>query len=315
MIGSGLKKYAAENGMKVAQGVAYGNLQGFAATMMEGSNIKILTIATRFSSEEQKDQLIQAVNTVDISRTYRVQKLEFGLRTVHIVFTDTVGTMKKIRAFVDWFMPLLSQYGAAQENVCSECGMEITSGRWVLVNGIAYHMHDACAQKVSREISDENTRQQEEATGSYLTGTIGALIGALVGAILWAVVLNMGYVASLVGFVIGWLAEKGYNLLRGKQGKAKVAILILAVIVGVLVGNFAADAFTLLGMISSGELPGYGVADIPGLLMMLLVADAGYFRATLGNMAVGLLFAGLGVFTLLRKTSMNVAGQKYIVLE
>lgn len=315
MVGSGLKKYASENGMKVAQGVAYGNLQGFAATMMEGSNIKILTIATRFSSEEQKDQLIQAVNTVDISRTYRVQKLEFGLRTVHIVFTDTVGTMKKIRAFVDWFMPLLSQYGAAQGNVCSECGMEITSGRWVLVNGIAYHMHDACAQKVSREISDENTRQQEEATGSYLTGTIGALIGALVGAILWAVVLNMGYVASLVGFVIGWLAEKGYNLLRGKQGKAKVAILILAVIVGVLVGNFAADAFTLLGMISSGELPGYGVADIPGLLMMLLVADAGYFRATLGNMAVGLLFAGLGVFTLLRKTSMNVAGQKYIVLE
>ena len=315
MVGSGLKKYAAENGMKVAQGVAYGNLQGFAATMMEGSNIKILTIATRFSSEEQKDQLIQAVNTVDISRTYRVQKLEFGLRTVHIIFTDTVGTMKKIRAFVDWFMPLLSQYGAAQGNVCSECGMEIPSGRWVLVNGIAYHMHDACAQKASREISDENTRQQEEATGSYLTGTVGALIGALVGAILWAVVLNMGYVASLVGFVIGWLAEKGYNLLRGKQGKAKVAILILAVIVGVLVGNFAADAFTLLGMISSGELPGYGVADIPGLLMMLLVADAGYFRATLGNMAVGLLFAGLGVFTLLRKTSMNVAGQKYIVLE
>lgn len=315
MVGSGLKKYAAENGMKVAQGVAYGNLQGFAATMTEGSNIKILTIATRFSSEEQKDQLIQAVNTVDISRTYRVQKLEFGLRTICIVFTDTVGTLKKIQAFVDWFMPLLSQYGAARANICSECGMEITSGRWVLVNGIAYYMHDACAQKVSRDISDENTRQREEATGSYLTGAIGALIGALVGAVLWAVVLNLGYVASLVGFVIGWLAEKGYNLLKGKQGKVKVAILILAVIIGVLMGNFAADAFTLLGMISSGELPGYGVADIPGLIMMLLVADAEYFRVTLGNMAIGLLFAGLGVFTLLRKTSMNVADQKYIVLE
>ena len=315
MVNSGLKKYAAENGMKVSHGEAYGNLQGFAATMMEGSNTKILILATRFPSEEQKNQLLQAVNTVDISRTYRVQKLEIGLRTIHVVFGDTVGTMKKLRAFVDWFMPLLRQHGAALVGMCPECGMEVTSGRWVLVNGIAYHMHDACAQKVSREIADDNTKRQEEATGSYLTGTVGALIGALIGAVLWAVVLNMGYVASLVGFVIGWLAEKGYNLLKGKQGKAKVAILILAVIIGVLAGNFAADAFTLLGMINSGDLPGYGIGDIPGMIMLLLVTDGEYLRVTLGNVAIGLLFAGLGVFALVRKASMDVAGQKYIELE
>lgn len=314
MVGSGLKKFAAENGMKIAHGVAYGNLQGFAATMTEGSNVKILTLATRFRSEEQKNLLLQAVNTVNIARTYRVQNLEVGLRTIHIVFTDTIGTMKKIRAFVDWFMPLLSQHGATLANVCAECDMEITSGRWVLINGIAYHMHDACAQKVSREIAEENTRQHEEATGSYLTGAVGALIGALLGAIVWAIVLGMGYVASLVGFLIGWLAEKGYNLLKGKQGKAKVVILILAVIFGVLMGNFVSDAFALFGMINSGEIIGYSVGDIPRIIFMLLIEDSEYLLATLGNVLIGLLFAGLGVFSLLRKAGRDVADQKYIEL-
>ena len=315
MVGSGLKKLAAENGMEVAQGVAYGNLQGFAATMMEGSNIKILTFATRFPSEEQKNQMIQAANAVDISRTYRVQKLEFGLRTIQVVFTDTIGTMKKIRAFVEWFIPLLRQYGAFGWNVCAECGTEITAGRWALVNGIAYHMHDTCAEKVSREIEEDNTRQQEESTGSYASGTLGALLGSLVGSVLWAIVLGAGYVASIVGFVIGWLAEKGYNLFKGKQGKAKVAILIVAVIIGVIVGNFGFDAYTLLDMINSGELPGFEIADIPSLILLLLIEDSEYLSATLGNVAIGLLFAGLGVFSLLRKTSQDVAGQKYIVLK
>ena len=107
-----IKKYAAENGMKVAQGVAYGNLKGYAVTMVDGSGIKIMTVATKFPSEEQKQQLMQAVNAVNISRIYRVQKLEFSPNAIQIVFADGVGTMKKIREFVDWFMALLSQHGA-----------------------------------------------------------------------------------------------------------------------------------------------------------------------------------------------------------
>ena len=36
MIGSGLKKLAQENGMTVSNGVAYGSLQGYAATLSQG---------------------------------------------------------------------------------------------------------------------------------------------------------------------------------------------------------------------------------------------------------------------------------------
>ena len=315
MVSSGLKKFATENGMKVAQGVAYGNLQGFAATMVDGANIKTITFVTSFVDAEQERQFVQAVDAVDITKIYGVRNLGKNLRTIQIVFNDTIGTMKKIRAFVEWFIPLLRQYGASAWNVCPECLAEITAGRWALVNGIAYYMHDACADKVSREILEDNERRNEEDTGSYINGIVGAILGALIGSVLWALVLSAGYVASIVGFVICWLAEKGYNLLRGKQGKGKVAILIVAVIIGVIAGNLGFDAYTLLDMINCGELPGFVAADIPGLIIQLLIADSEYLSATLSNVGIGLLFAGLGVFSLLRKTGQEVAGQKYIVLE
>lgn len=314
MIGSGYKKYAAENGMQIAHGVAYGSLHGFAATLSEGSGYKQIVLTTKFTDPEQKERLMTAVNSVNISRTYRVQNLEIGAQMINIVFTDNPGTMKKIRAFVDWFMPLLQQHSATGVNVCSECGTEATDGRWVLINGVACYMHGACAQKAAREIEDENVRRKEESTGSYLTGTLGALIGSAIGAVAWAIVLNMGYVASLVGLLIGWLAEKGYNLLKGKQGKAKVLILILVVIFGVLLGNFLADVITLFSMISGGELPGMLYGDIPGVIMELLATDAEYRGATISNVLIGLLFAGLGVFALLRKAGKAVADHKFIEL-
>ena len=315
MVGPGLKKFAAENGMKVAQGVAYGNLQGFAATMVDGSNIKVITFATSFADAEQERQFTQAVDAANIAKTYRVRNIGKSSRNIQIVFNDTIGTMKKIRAFVEWFIPLLRQYGASAWNVCSECGTEITAGRWVLINGIAYYLHEACAEKVSREIEEENTKQREESTGSYATGIIGALLGALAGSVLWALVLSVGYIASIVGFVIGWLAEKGYNLFKGKQGKGKVAILIIAVIIGVIVGNFALDAYDLFALINSGEIQGVTVAQIPLIILVTLIEDSEYLTYIMSNMGIGFLFAGLGVFSLLRKAGQEVAGQKYIVLE
>ena len=315
MVGPGLKKFAAENGMKVAQGVAYGNLQGFAATMVDGSNIKVITFATSFADAEQERQFTQAVDAANIAKTYRVRNIGKSSRNIQIVFNDTIGTMKKIRAFVEWFIPLLRQYGASAWNVCSECGAEITAGRWVLINGVAYYLHEACAEKVSREIEEENTKQREESTGSYATGIIGALLGALAGSVLWALVLSVGYIASIVGFVIGWLAEKGYNLFKGKQGKGKVAILIIAVIIGVIVGNFALDAYDLFALINSGEIQGVTVAQIPLIILVTLIEDSEYLTYIMSNMGIGFLFAGLGVFSLLRKAGQEVAGQKYIVLE
>ena len=57
MVGSGIKKLAKENNLKVSSGVAYGNLHGYASTFSEGSGYKRLVIATSFPDPEAERQL------------------------------------------------------------------------------------------------------------------------------------------------------------------------------------------------------------------------------------------------------------------
>lgn len=315
MIGSGLKKLANENGMKVAHGVAYGSLRGYAATLSEGSGYKQIVLTTKFTDPAKLNALQAQVNSRNIQRELRVRDLTFAPNGVSVVFLDNPGTMKKIEEFIEWFWPLLEQAGATRWDFCTECGSQVTAGKWKLVDGIAFYLHDSCADRMVRGIEAEETERKEADTGNYFTGLLGAFAGSAIGAVLWAVVLSFGYVASIVGLVIGWLAEKGYNLLKGKQGKAKVFILILAVIFGVLLGNFAADAYSLAAMISAGELPGLGLIDIPNMIVLLLLSEPEYLRATASNILMGLLFAGLGVFSLLRKTGKEVSQTKIIDLE
>lgn len=314
MIGSGLKKFALEHGMKVDRGVAYGSLLGYAATLCEGSGYKQIVLTTKFPDPDKLQWLQDQLNRKNVTREYRVQNISFAPDAVGIVFTDNPGTMKKIEAFVEWFFPLLQESCATGVDICGECGGELMDSCWILVGGAAYHVHTACAERIKRDLAEEQTQQKQERTGSYPMGLLGALSGSVIGAIVWAIVLNLGYVASLVGLLIGWLAEKGYNLFRGKQGKAKVAILVIAVIVGVLLGTFGADAFTLISMMNRGELPGLTVADIPYMIVLLLAEDAEYRGGMISNILMGLLFAGLGVFAMLRKASREVADVKVIDL-
>lgn len=314
MIGTGLKKMARENGMQTGHGVAYGSLRGFGATLSEGAGWKQIVFSTSISDAANRAYFMDAVNSVDVDKLYRVQKLGISTKFIQVTFLDNPGTMKKMYEFLDWFIPLLETYGAARADVCCECGFPVTSGTWALVNGNACCFHDSCARKVKQELEAENQTRREESTGSYLTGALGAFGGALLGSVVWALVLVMGYVASIVGLLIGWLAQKGYDLLHGRQGKAKVLILILAIIFGVVAGTLASDVIFLVQMISDGELPGFVMTDIP-FLMAAVMTDGEYLLATGGNVLLGLLFAALGVFSMLRKTGKDVADAEYVELK
>ena len=58
---------------------------------------------------------------------------------------------------------------------------------------------------------------EEEKKGSILGGILGALLGAAIGAFLWTLIGMLGYIASIVGFVIAFLASKGYDVQFGAR--------------------------------------------------------------------------------------------------
>ena len=315
MIGSAFKKLAVEYSMKVDRGVAYGSLQGYAATFCEGSGWKRIVFSTLFQDPAQKTMLLETVQTVDLRKEYRVTNFAVAPNVVLVEFQDNPCTMGKIRNFLAWFLPLLQQHQASLWNICPQCGCEVTAGKWMLVNGVASFMHDSCAQKAVRDVEGENERRKQEDNGSYLTGAIGAGVGALLGAVVWALVLMAGYVASIIGLLIGWMSNKGYDLLRGKKGKGKIAILIVSVILGVVLGTLGADVISLAQYMGTPEMEGFTVTDIPVMLMVLFLEDPEYRRITLGNIGMGLVFAALGVYWLVIRTSKEVADEKIVELK
>ena len=313
MIGSGLKKLAAKHNMTVKKGVAYGNMQNYATTLSEGAGYKLIQITTTFPEQHKVQELLNKLNEVDLQKEYRVTDLQIHQDSLIIIFHDNPGTMKKLEAFIEFFFPLLKESGATPYNICTECLCEITSGSWKLINNGAFYLHDSCAEKIKREILTEADAKKQEDTGSYVTGFLGAILGASVGSIVWAILLSFGYIASIAGFAIGWCAQKGYSLLHGKNGKGKIAILILSILFGVLLGTVGGEAISLVGAVVNGELAGYALSDIPFLILLLLL-DSGYLTAVGGNILMGILFAALGVFTLIRNTKQEVSETKVIDL-
>ncbi len=309
MIGSGLRKFAQERNLVVGHGVAYGLLNGYCATFSEGSGWKKLVLTTRFADSNAclalQGKFVQLQK--DIQKAYGVQSLTVSEQRIDVVFTDTVGTMKRIEAFVNWVFPVLEQSGAAKADVCPVCGMRIDGGRWKLVNGVAMCVHEACGQNLQAQLQDSSQARKE--SGSYVTGAVGALLGAAGGAVVWTLVGMMGYIFSLVGLLIGFLADKCYDLFRGKQGYGKLAILTIAVILGVLVGTYAsyvADAMHDIGC---------SISEGIDLMELALEIDEEFKGDFIKNCLMGLLFAGIGVFALFANTKKSVAAPKYIDLD
>lgn len=299
MIGSALKKFAAENQLTVSDGIAYGNYQGYAISLSEGMGYKLLTVSTHLD-DTVGTWLDAQLSAHNLMKEFRVDDVQLTETGIQIVFTDNPGTMKCFRAFLQWFFPLLSQSGATGYDCCCSCGLPFDGAEtWKMAGEIPLHIHPGCAQAILHEAKQEE--EAEAQTGSYGKGLLGALLGGLLGAVLWALVLYLGYIAAVVGLIIGLLAELFYRKLGGKNGKGKIPILILGAIVGVVLGTFASDAISLGTMIANHEIS-LGFGEIIPYIFYLLGESTEYFDATMANIVEGLLFALIGMGGMLYKT-------------
>ncbi len=302
MISSAIKNFANENNLKISSGVAYGTLYGYVSTLSEEDGNKRLVIATKLPSPQAERNLRLDLEEADVEREYRIEGVSFHAKSIEVTFQKKSGVMKKIEAFIDWFYPLLKQAGASNCKVCAECGQIMEKSSLTLINDVAYPMHKDCAARIRNAFVEEHETERAKEKGSYLTGFIGGVIGSAIGSILWAVLYYFGYVASLAGLVIGLLAEKGYRMFGGKKGGVKVFILIVCIIFGILLGTFAADWYVLYEMLGNGELPGYTAGDLVSLIIEMFKTDEELRMATAKDLGLGLLFAAIGVFALLKRT-------------
>ena len=134
---------------------------------------------------------------------------------------------------------------------------------------------------------------------SYLLGFIGALLGAFVGAIPWAIAYYFGWFVGWLGFLIGVCAVKGYEFLCQRTGKMMIFIIIVSVIFGVIAGQVLGDFIEIASWITKGEI--YATYfDIPAIYLFVLRSDSSIIPSMLGSLAMGFVFAGLGVWQIIR---------------
>ena len=308
MIDKNVKNFAEANGLKVVKNIAYGSLRGYTATVSLGQGFVQIVLSTSFPDANDQRAVEELLRQTNLSKEYGVMSLNFFPKNIRITFTYTLKKhLTRVESFLNYFIPLLDEHKATGVYVCPECGGDITAGCWKLIDGVAYHMHTECGSRVNREISAADQAKKDSDTGNYISGFFGAILGAALGGIVWGLILLIGYVASVVGLLIGFLAERGYTLLKGKKGVGKVIILLFAVIFGVVFGTIFSDAVILLK-------EGFSMGDLAELFSILF-RDSDYIRATIGNVVLGLIFAALGVFGLIKAAGKEVADTKVIDLE
>ncbi len=303
-----LKTYATNHGLRVYKNLAYGNFHGYAVTIKKFSDTLQVVFTTSFSDTQQA----QSVENILSGQLHTKRST-----LINAVLTDTMivldfsfpftSFITKADTFLTWFCPVLDQHSARRIDICPDCGEEIADGTWKLLDGIAYYLHRDCVSYLARDLVTSPRSKQENNTKNHLTGLFGALLGATLGGIVWGLVLLLGRVASAVGFLIGWLAYKGYDLFRGKRSKGKIAILAVSVIFGVIFGSFFSDVIKLLKQ-------GFTLKEIPEAFSILFTLDE-YVIPTIYNIVLGLIFAGVGSFSMLKTAGQELSEGQIIDLD
>lgn len=153
----------------------------------------------------------------------------------------------------------------------------------------------------------------QEKKGSIISGFIGALIGAMIGAVVWAAVGMLGYVASIIGFVIAFLADKGYDLLKGRQGTVKAIVLVLCVVLAVGAGTLGTYVWMIhneyneqLAELTDFEKKYYEIAT-EAEFMQELLSDSEVQAGMVKDSGMGLLFGLLGSIGLIKASGKKAA--------
>ena len=315
MVGPGLKKYAEEKGLRVSNGVAYGVVGGYMVTLVDGPDIKKVAFSCAVT-DDVAGRLKFTLDEKSFKKQYRITKVEVLRESVTIIFGDTIGTMKKLSACMAVLPQKLKECGAIGDGFCTACGnnIEITEAHnIVLINGIAHRIHANCAGGVGQraEIENDIYKNEEKNLGK---GILGALLGAAAGGVVWAIAYYFGWFFALIGVLIAFLAKKGYELLGGKVCKAKTVIVLLSTVFGAVFGQLLGDFVAIAVGIIGTE---YTIIDIPMLYFYILSSEPDALSSTITNLGMGLLFALLGGYGILRKTHSEDknATLKSIVLE
>ena len=210
-------------------------------------------------------------------------------------------TTKKIWPFetaydhlFDEIEAVIDMLGMKIADVCPIC-RQGDCDSFAFINPVYQKAHAACVHNHNADIQAQV--QQNEMTGSYGLGAVGAILGGLVGMI------PSVALAVFFDLISGWLcaliplgAYYGYKLLRGKMSNGALKIIIAVSII-------AAPITLYLIELGWSILEGWGGFTLLDYLEYMLIFPEDVLPALLQVLA----FIGIGFYLVYKNVSKNNA--------
>lgn len=136
-----------------------------------------------------------------------------------------------------------------------------------------------------------------KAPENVLLGLIGALVGAVLGGASIILLSQLGYIASISGFILAFCTLKGYELLGKRLSKKGIVLCVILMIVTPFVADWIDWAIFLMK-----DYPEYGLTLVDSCIMFGELMAEGYVDMFeyVKNLGMIYLFVILGAFGTLK---------------
>jgi hypothetical protein len=135
-------------------------------------------------------------------------------------------------------------------------------------------------------------------------GTLFALIALPLGVIAWLILWSIGFIASIVGFGVAWVAVKFYQIGSGgpisRRGAIRITVITIGTLLVAIVAGLVSDTIPTFAAINK-------VSYVEALVMpsfwqffQSILSQPGVLPEVLPSILIGLALGALGCFSILR---------------
>lgn len=329
MAGFSFKQLAQEKGLSFQDHTIFGWFNGYYVTLglaWPSYRFCIYLPDGLFGKEPPADgepaqaQLMRtaAGNALEgLLRTYKCFNIAQtpGGQGAAVEFQAAFKVIKRMGEFLDEAVGKIAALGIPSAKLCAHCGQPVDVNEVpVKIRGDIFPMHDHCSDNITLQ----QAWTKEPKKGSLSLGILGAALAAVIGAVPWAAAYALGYMASLVGILIGFLVSKGYDLFHGRQGRVKIAVVLLFVLVSVALGQVAGTSYSLLqeyDHVAKTLQPGETMAverteALQFAWTQIVLPDSELMGGIVKDFLMGVFFALLGCFSMFRQIARDTAPNK-----
>lgn len=147
------------------------------------------------------------------------------------------------------------------------------------------------------EVMDTAAPAEVKAPENVVLGLIGAVVGAILGGASIILLSQLGYIASISGFILAICTLKGYELLGKRLSKKGIILCVILMIVTPFVADWIDWAIYLMK-----DYPEYNLTILDSSILMGELMAEGYVDMFeyFKNLGMIYLFVVLGAFGTLK---------------